>query len=85
MNGIIISLCLLRARFGPSIGLLDVFGSERYEINGLEQLSINAANEQLAYFYNQCVFAWEQVFLVLFCFLSLHCSVLCIVSGLLCG
>ena len=46
---------------GPSLGLLDVFGFEKFEINGLEQLCINTANEQLAYFYNQHVFVWEQV------------------------
>lgn len=49
-----------RQSVGPVLGLLDVFGSERFEINGLEQLSINTANEQLAYFYSQRVFAWEQ-------------------------
>jgi len=41
--------------------LLDVVGFEKFEINGLEQLCINSANEQLAYFYNQRVFVWEQV------------------------
>ena len=54
-------LCLFRYSVGPSLGLLDVFGFEKFEINGLEQLCINTANEQLAYFYNRCVFVWEQV------------------------
>lgn len=49
-----------RHRFGPVLGLLDVFGSERFEINLLEQLCINTANEQLAHFYSQRIFAWEQ-------------------------
>ncbi|KAK2557065.1 Myosin-IIIb [Acropora cervicornis] len=49
-----------RHRFGPVLGLLDVFGSERLEINLLEQLCINTANEQLAHFYSQRIFAWEQ-------------------------
>ena len=55
----IFTLC--RHSVGPSLGLLDVFGFEKFEINGLVQLCINIANEQLAYFYNQLVFVWEQV------------------------
>ncbi|XP_022798205.1 unconventional myosin-XVI-like [Stylophora pistillata] len=51
----------LRDYTGPSLGLLDVFGFEKCEINGLQQLCINTANEQLMHFYNQRVFAWEQV------------------------
>jgi len=50
-----------RHSVGPSLGLLDVFGFEKFEINGLEQLCINTASEKLAYFYNQRVFVWEQV------------------------
>lgn len=53
--------CLFRQSSGPSLGLLDVFGFERMDVNFLEQLSINTANEQLTYFYNQRLFAWEQV------------------------
>ena len=55
------TLCLFRHSVGPSLGLLDVFGFDKLEINGLEQGCINTANEQLPYFYNQRVFAWEQV------------------------
>lgn len=53
--------CLFRQSSDPSLGLLDVFGFERMDVNFLEQLSINTANEQLTYFYNQRLFAWEQV------------------------
>ena len=58
--------CLFRQSSGPSLGLLDVFGFERMDVNFLEQLSINTANEQLTYFYNQRLFAWEQVLIVLY-------------------
>ena len=55
----IFTLC--RHSVGPSLGLLDAFGFEKCEIDGLEELCINTANEQLAYFYYQRVFVWEQV------------------------
>lgn len=43
-----------------SVALLDIFGFEDLQKNSLEQLCINIANEQIQFFFNQHVFAWEQ-------------------------
>uniref|UniRef100_A0A8C3FEC9 non-specific serine/threonine protein kinase n=1 Tax=Chrysemys picta bellii TaxID=8478 RepID=A0A8C3FEC9_CHRPI len=56
-----INTLLHNAESRMNVGILDIFGFENFTRNSFEQLCINIANEQIQFYFNQHIFALEQM------------------------
>ncbi|XP_022083614.1 unconventional myosin-X-like isoform X5 [Acanthaster planci] len=55
-----INRCIKGKEFFHSVGVLDIFGFENFEVNRFEQFNINFANEKLQEYFNKHIFSLEQ-------------------------
>uniref|UniRef100_UPI00358FB293 unconventional myosin-X-like n=1 Tax=Myxine glutinosa TaxID=7769 RepID=UPI00358FB293 len=56
-----INCCIKGKENFKSIGILDIFGFENFQVNRFEQFNINYANEKLQEYFNKHIFSLEQL------------------------
>ncbi|KAM4627006.1 unconventional myosin-X-like [Discoglossus pictus] len=56
-----INACIRGKENFKSVGILDIFGFENFQVNRFEQFNINYANEKLQEYFNKHIFSLEQL------------------------